>query len=401
MSKRSSDKFDHSTVKIHVVCSNRWNSAITEYALSLCQALKDEFDVVFTPLRSSPAEKRALAMGLHVMPMDDFKPTEFDRFRYLCERVKAEITITCGGKESALLSLRKKRSSETWLRFRGDAFAGSYLKRKLFGLSLKKFDALLLPSQKLKEEALGLGIKNAYHATIGLDVSRYTFMDSDEAEQVVRSEFPYLRSEDRHLLVFGRLDPVKGHSDFIRLFAKILEIDKQRNKTSSSDLRLIIAGREENTRVEDLKAVAETHGIVDSVVFITGTVDSVSALMGFCDVGVVSSLGSEQICRVAQEFLLCGTPVAVSGVGATSETLCHPSFGFQYDPQNVDTAAAQFNDHLATSFLARPAQNAKAYVDANAIDKRARSDFAKDSFSLKAMGERLREILRDLSIYVA
>ena len=79
--------------------------------------------------------------------------------------------------------------------------------------------------------------------------------------------------------------------------------------------------QEENISKDELYACAEQYGVETSVSFNMGTIEDVPKLLSSADIGVISSLGSEIICRVAHEFLLCGSRVLVSGAGATDEVL--------------------------------------------------------------------------------
>jgi glycosyltransferase involved in cell wall biosynthesis len=93
--------------------------------------------------------------------------------------------------------------------------------------------------------------------------------------------------------------------------------------------------------------------------------------------GVVPSLGSEIICRVAEEFLLCGTPVAVSAAGSLPEII-FPGAGFCFGAKSeVDTVQA-FIEWIRTS------------LGESEEDKFARAAAAVQRFSLPAMASGLQ-----------
>ena len=68
-------------------------------------------------------------------------------------------------------------------------------------------------------------------------------------------------------------------------------------------------------------AISKGLAIDEDIVFINDFVDNVSDHIASSSVGIVSSLGSEVICRVSEEFLLCGNPIFVTDVGSLSECI--------------------------------------------------------------------------------
>ena len=103
--------------------------------------------------------------------------------------------------------------------------------------------------------------------------------------------------------------------------------------------------------------------------------------MSATDLAVISSLGSEVICRVAEEFLLCGVPLFVSGVGSLEECLVDKSFGSSYRGLSEERAAT-----LLTEKLWQASQE-------STIERQARAEAARQLFSLEAMGKELSTML--------
>jgi glycosyltransferase involved in cell wall biosynthesis len=86
------------------------------------------------------------------------------------------------------------------------------------------------------------------------------------------------------------------------------------------------------------------------------------------------------ICRVAEEFLLCGTPIIVSGVGSLPE-LITPKDGADYAGLGDDEAALL----LRTWWELSRKEGAEAKED--------RAVRARSQFSLEQMGNELSVIL--------
>ena len=74
-------------------------------------------------------------------------------------------------------------------------------------------------------------------------------------------------------------------------------------------------------------------------------VENISELINSSMLGVIPSLWSEDICRVAQEFLLCGVPVFVSGVGALEDCLFSGA-GVSYKNQPIGNTAKMLHGFI-------------------------------------------------------
>jgi glycosyltransferase involved in cell wall biosynthesis len=209
-----------------------------------------------------------------------------------------------------------------------------------------------------------LGLKNPIVTVpLGCDQQRYWHV-------------PKVSRDGRaQLLVFGRFDPVKGHLPMIERTAEILRV--WGNQPQKPQLHIV--GEPANVSAADLVRAVERVGLVidDDVRITTGRVEDVAALMSGSTLGVVPSLGSEIICRVAEEFLLCGTPVAVSAAGSLPEVV-FPGAGFCFGAKSEIETVQSFIEWIRTS-LAESEE-----------DKLARAAAAVQRFSLPAMAAGLQ-----------
>ena len=352
---------------IWVINSNRWNSAITEYTLQLALVLSKTFKVIYSPLRGSIPEKRALACGLTVIPFENFGISESDRFNYVKTQQTPFFIFTTGGKETTLLAFSQKPSHETRIRIKGDNLKSGWIRGFLFKTIHKTFDGFLVPSSIIAKQIKLTKKQKLNVIELGLNEKQFFYQRN-------------VKIEEPRILIFGRLDPVKGHTRFMQIFSEFLKRNPD-NKT-----KLHIYGREENVKFEDLVTKAKSLGIDDKVVYKSGTIENVRNEMGAASLGIIPSEGSELICRVAYEFVMCGVPVLVSGVGATEETLKNDNFGASYKNLS-DIDASIVLEKLLQKVSAQHFSGAKLAKD------------AENHFSHRSMGIKLENFLEDLSIF--
>jgi heptosyltransferase-3 len=147
-----------------------------------------------------------------------------------------------------------------------------------------------------------------------LDINR----DLDQAE------------EDVVIGVVSRLSPVKGHNVFLQAAAKAA--------AQSPRLRFLISGEEAQISHDDLKGLAASLGIEDRVE-ITDRAEDVREILTRLHIGVVPSVGSEVMCRIAMEMMASGLPVIGTSVNAIGETIQDDGTGIVVPPNDPDRLA--------------------------------------------------------------
>jgi glycosyltransferase involved in cell wall biosynthesis len=141
-----------------------------------------------------------------------------------------------------------------------------------------------------------------------------------QPKQDFRTEFK-ISEKAKVLAVVGRIRPVKGQRILLQVLSQLLQ--------DFQDLVLLIAYRDTSDNEPEMKSLRNDISSLnlESNVRLIPERDDILALMEFADVGVVSSVDSEVICRVAVEFFSVGTPVVAFPTGCLPEIILHNENG--------------------------------------------------------------------------
>lgn len=129
-------------------------------------------------------------------------------------------------------------------------------------------------------------------------------------KSVVLPEYRAVKKEEPFVIgILGRLDPVKGHIYFIRAALDIL--------SKGYNCNFLISGREENIKWKELLELIPDNFKYAFKYF--GYVDDVYKFISDCHIGVISSLASEAVSRVAIEWMSSGRLLISSNAGCLGE----------------------------------------------------------------------------------
>ncbi len=132
------------------------------------------------------------------------------------------------------------------------------------------------------------------------------------------------------LAIVGRTNPVKGHALLFESLRQLLQ--------HAPDTVLLVCYKHpdpQHPHLLSLQQKVRELEIGRQVRFI-GPRDDIRAIMEFADVGVVSSVDSEVICRVAVEFFSVGTPVVAFPTGCLPEIIRPNLNGVLIDTPAID-----------------------------------------------------------------
>lgn len=135
------------------------------------------------------------------------------------------------------------------------------------------------------------------------------------------------------ITIIGRLDPVKGHNNFIKAAINLLKKRK--------DIKFIIAGKEANIKWNELKTQIPTE--FEKYFNYLGYVNDVYELMGQSHIGIISSISSEAVSRVAIEWMNSARMIISSDVGCLPEII---DKDFIYPHNDWSLLASKINENL-------------------------------------------------------
>ncbi len=307
-------------LKILELADFRWYNASAHYALTVSQALADEGHQVYLVLTSDknlPASVKPRAkLRIFNLPQSANAPLSWVSGAHFLSKLITDEEISIVNAHSAsthaLATLLKSfmRNKFKLVRTRGEAqppknnFLNKYLYKQMT-------DAIIVPSSILVERynrQLNLNPAKIVHVPLGI-TEPGTFDDSESAR--LRRQLGISENE-RVVGLVGRLSPVKGHIHFIRSAKLVLE--------KFPRTKFIIAGQDAQITSDRLKRLAYQMGLLDRFIFL-GLVDNIHNVISFFDIGVVSSTGSETICRVLLEYMSAGKPVIGSRVNGIPDLI--------------------------------------------------------------------------------
>ncbi|HOW28570.1 MAG TPA: glycosyltransferase family 4 protein [Elusimicrobiota bacterium] len=290
---------------LHII-DERWDSGLTHYALSLAGALKAAgHSVSVAAYRDRPAATEAVRGGLELLELDD-KITFYRRGRAGSFDVINAHTGS-GHLWGYLLSLGTRTAL---IRTRGDARP---VRKRWWGAMLYGRTDRVIAASKM--------IEVQYHARLDYPEERtHTIYPGQPVSPFVPEPPGPVR-----IALVGRLDPVKGHDDFLRAIKDIA--------AEVPEAVFEVVGEEKNIRRASLERLAGELSLGRKVRF-QGRIDDVGGFMRSCHIGVIASVGSEAISRVCLEWFSCGRPVVGTAVGCLPELLSSGDNGFLVPPQN-------------------------------------------------------------------
>jgi glycosyltransferase involved in cell wall biosynthesis len=323
--------------------SNPWFSALTDYSLHFSCYFNKKAPLLYcAEVGSTPMDEKCVEYQIpfHHVPIHNYSILNFLKsFFFLIHflfvsRKNLKFVFVFQGREHTLCVFTKIIFPFLWknknlVRIRGQA---QFLKSNIFTKLIynKLTDKLIFVANCVKENVLfeipKEKCKIHYYC-------KDFFCSKTNSDQVfIHASFPPLEKKKIIFLVVARFDPVKGHESLMEAFLKAKFENKQ---GFVLDAQLLFVGYKANINLNDMykkylkifgsgqvapkRFFLETKDHKKQLFIIEEKITDLPKMINIARFGVIPSLGSEVICRVAVEFLQSGLPTMSSNVGALPE----------------------------------------------------------------------------------
>ncbi len=315
-------------MRILITSNVRWWNAEAAYAAILARELLNAGHKVWVlTLPNSLNETKLRNWNLPIItdiPLSSSNPWQlwraYQRLKSLIEEQQIQIVNAHRSEGFPLLVLlRQQLKSFSLIRTRGTTrpLRDHWLNRRLHE---DRSESVIVPAQVIASQlrqVLNLPPERLHVIYYPVNPSTIGVRGESEAQQS-RLECLDRLGIPKHCRVIGivgRIRPVKGQRILLKSFVAL--------RKRFPDIVLLMLYRDTN------ETEAEWQGLLQDLVesnllqsvYLYGYREDVLEIMRHTDIGVVSSVDSEVICRVAVEFFSVGTPVVAFPTGALPEII--------------------------------------------------------------------------------
>ena len=315
-------------MRILITSNVRWWNAEAAYAATLARELLNAGHKVWVlTLPNSLNETKLRNWNLPIItdiPLSSSNPWRlwraYQRLQSLIEEQQIQIVNAHRSEGFPLLVLlRQQLKSFVLIRTRGTTrpLRDHWVNRKLHE---DWIEAVIVPAQVIASQlrqVLNLPPERLQVIYYPANLSLIDSQGESEAQQSRLECFDRLGIPEhcRVIGIVGRIRPVKGQRILLKSFVAL--------RKHFPDIVLLMLYRDTNETEAEwqglLQDLAESN--LQQNVYLYGYREDVLEIMRHTDIGVVSSVDSEVICRVAVEFFSVGTPVVAFPTGALPEII--------------------------------------------------------------------------------
>jgi len=315
-------------MRILITSNVRWWNAEAAYAATLARELLNAGHKVWVlTLPNSLNETKLRSWNLPIItdiPLSSSNPWQLwqahRRLQSLIEEQQIQVVNAHRSEGFPLLVLLRQRlKSFALIRTRGTTrpLRDHWLNRKLHE---DWIESVIVPAQVIASQlrqVLNLPSERLQVIYYPVNPSSIDSQGASEAQQS-RLECLDRLGIPRHCRVIGivgRIRPVKGQRILLKSFATL--------RKRFPDIVLLMLYRDTNETEAEWQGLLQdlVESNLQQSVYLYGYREDVLEIMRHTDIGVVSSVDSEVICRVAVEFFSVGTPVVAFPTGALPEII--------------------------------------------------------------------------------
>lgn len=155
-----------------------------------------------------------------------------------------------------------------------------------------------------------------------------------------------INSECTFAAIIARMSPEKGQELAISALARLTPHER-------SQIAVLLTGDDSKERTAaDLRNLAIQKGTIECLHFLP-RLEDVRPLLSEIDVGIITSIRSEAVCRVALEYMAYSKPIISTDVNILSEVVRDGVNGWNFPVNNIEGMAHALREAIANSVLRR------------------------------------------------
>ncbi len=319
---------------VHLI-NVRWFNATAWYSLRLVESgIKNGDKAAVCGLPNSPVIEKAKSLGVEVLEASFTSNnlfTFFSNIRKISKFMKSfhgDVLVCHRGEMFWIIALNKFifRKKYKLVRVRGDVRPPS---KDIFSRFTHNIvcDKIITSADFIRNYFINnVKSKENHVSTIYGGVNCDVFFKDEEKRKIYREKYG-IKNKEFAVCIIGRYDTVKGHNIFLKACGKAYA-------KGMKELKVIIAGFPEGISNDQILEMIKINGL-EKITTLTGRVEDITGVINACDLGVISSLGSEAVCRVAMEFMACGVGVVTSDAGVLPEMIPNDFRYNMYDDEKL------------------------------------------------------------------
>ena len=294
-----------------------WYSGLSDYAFAQSSVLKENGHIIYFGCdKKSESYKKAIKEGYKTIEITDRKkiitPSLIFKLVKFIRDENIDIINAHTGRTQTLAYILSKFKNIKIIRTKADA------KDIKYSFTYQKVSLIICGSKYIENFYKNKGIKKT--------IVIYKSINPPLPFEIEEKE-PFI------IGIAGRLDPVKGHIYFIKAGIKILQ--------KGYNCIFYIAGKEANIKWKDLLNEIPEKFRKNFVYF--GHTNDIFEFMKKCHIGVISSINSEAVSRVAIEWMALKRAVISTNVGSLPELI---DKNFLVNPKNEDELYIKIAENL-------------------------------------------------------
>lgn len=363
--------------------SLRWFNACAYYAVALSRGLKALGNrVTFAGVSDTPAVEKASEYGIEILDKKSQKsrnPFEqirlVNKYRRFVLKNNVKLVNVHHGHDHFLWYLALRGTGIPLIRTSGNQIPPSvhFFSRFLIKRGTAGFIASCRKIQGFYSDGFGIEAERIPVINGGINTYYYSI---DYNRSQLRNKIG-LPNNAFVFGIIGRFSRDKGHKFFFRAAGIIAK--------EYPEAWFLTAGWKAQLTEKDIRTMAREAGILDRTVFPGHYPDS-RDIISSLDAGVIASVGSETVCRIAMEYMAMGIPVIATDTNVIPEIVRHNESGLVVPSGNYEAMARAMKQFLISK------EKARAFGQYGR--KIAEREYSLESFAAQTI-EAYRSILRN------